>query len=175
MREESQDLLIIGRSGRAKRSVNRQWRKTGGNADPSLRWHDPDQVQRVRLTPSQPHGTPLGLAPVIRHSLFDYNAVNLLRVGDTVTLRHCDKWPLCIILARWRLASCRAQNGPILFGRARRQPPPGKYYLWINGNRPSWRHCLLNVRSSQPNARREHRLWHPGTRSFPAKQRRDDR
>lgn len=122
-----------------------------------------------------PHGTPLGLAPVIRHSLFDYNAVNLPKIGDAVTLRHCDKWPLCIILARWRLASCRAQNGPILFGRARRQPPPGKYYLWINGNRPSGRHCLLNGRSSQPNARRAHRLWHPGTRSFPAKQCRNDR
>lgn len=35
--------------------------KTGEHADPSLRWHDPDQVQRVRLLRHlSPHGTPLG-------------------------------------------------------------------------------------------------------------------
>ena len=38
-----------------------------------------------------PHGTPLGLAPVIRHSLFDYNAVNFMRKGDVVTCESREK------------------------------------------------------------------------------------
>ena len=43
-------------------------------ADPSLRWHDPDQVQRVRLVPSQPVTGHPSEEPVIRYLLFDYNA-----------------------------------------------------------------------------------------------------
>ena len=42
-------------------------------ADPSLRWHDPDQVQRVRLAPSQPVTGHPSEELVIRYLLFDYN------------------------------------------------------------------------------------------------------
>ena len=45
-----------------------------------------------------PHGTPLGLAPVIRHSLFDYNAVILLVLCDVVTMVWHEKMVLCDIL-----------------------------------------------------------------------------
>ena len=56
-----------------------------------------------------PHGTPLGLAPVIRHSFFDYNAVNFMRKGDVVTYECRVKGLLCIVVARRRLMPYRAR------------------------------------------------------------------
>ena len=66
-----------------------------------------------------PHGTPLGLAPVIRHSLFDYNAVNLPGIGDVVTFKYLNKWLLRIVCARWRLTPYRAR---IIRGSVKRYP-----------------------------------------------------
>ncbi|ANJ95164.1 hypothetical protein ADP72_20200 [Serratia plymuthica] len=56
-------------------------------ADPSLRWHDPDQVQRVRLAPSQPVTGHPSEEPVIRYLLFDYNARAGAAIGSFSAVR----------------------------------------------------------------------------------------